>query len=117
MEGEVPDSLLGKEAIALQMGIIKRDTTNLPVREVLFKENFKNIVDSISIIPFSEGKTFTMRSGELEKGKMKVKVFETVAHLTDVYLGLKTDNEGIDMKDSIMIGSMEEPTTNGNWND
>jgi hypothetical protein len=32
MEGEVPDSLLGKEALALEMGIIKRDTNNIPVR-------------------------------------------------------------------------------------
>ena len=34
----IPDSLLGKEALALEMGIIKRDTTKIPVREILFTD-------------------------------------------------------------------------------
>ena len=117
MEGEVPDSLLGKEAEALRLGIIIRDTIKIPVREELFKENFQSFVDSISYIPFSGGEKFTIAAGELEKGKMKVKVFEVKAPITAVYKGLKTDNEGIDMTLFIAIGSMEEPTTNGNWND
>ncbi|PJA08014.1 MAG: hypothetical protein COX70_04880 [Flavobacteriales bacterium CG_4_10_14_0_2_um_filter_32_8] len=117
MEGEVPDSLLGKEAEALRLGIIIRDTIKIPVREELFKENFQSFVDSISYIPFSRGEKFTIAAGELEKGKMKVKVFEVKAPITAVYKGLKTDNEGIDMTLFIAIGSMEEPTTNGNWND
>ncbi len=116
MEGEVPDSLLGQEAKALEMGIIKRDTTKIPVKNELFKDNFDAIVDSMMYIPFSGGKQFAIRAGEVEKGKVKVKVFEVVAHLTDIYKGLDTDNEGYDMKDSLMIGSMAEPTTNGNWN-
>ncbi|MCB0401561.1 MAG: hypothetical protein KDD41_05720 [Flavobacteriales bacterium] len=115
MEGEVPDSLLGREQEALAMGIIRRDTTKIPVREELFKENFDAIVDSMMYIPFAGGKQFIIRAGELEKEKIKVKVFEVVAHFTDVYRGLNTDNEGYDMKDSLRIGSMEEPTTNGNW--
>ena len=117
MEGEVPDSLLGKEAEALRLGIIIRDTIKIPVREELFKENFQSFVDSISYIPFSRGEKFTIAAGELEKGKMKVKVFEVKAPITSVFKGLKTDNEGIDMSVFIAIGSMEEPTTNGNWND
>ena len=117
MEGEVPDSLLGKEAEALRLGIIIRDTVKIPVREELFKENFQSFVDSISYIPFSGGEKFTIAAGELEKGKMKVKVFEVKAPITSVFKGLKTDNEGIDMSVFIAIGSMEEPTTNGNWND
>lgn len=116
MEGEVPDSLLGKEAEALALGIIKRDTTKIPVREELFKGNFSSIVDSMMYIPFTNGKNFIIRAGEVEKGKVKVKVFEVVAHLKDIYQGLDTDNEGYDMADSLRIGSMEEPTTNGNWN-
>lgn len=116
MEGEVPDSLLGKEAEALAMGIIKRDTTKIPVRDELFKGNFQSVVDSMKYIPFTNGKEFTIRAGELEKEKIKVSVFEVVAHLKDVYVGLDTDNEGYNMQDSLRIGSMEEPTTNGNWN-
>lgn len=115
MEGEVPDSLLGQEALALEMGIIVRDTTKIPVREQLFSENFESIVDSMAFIPFSGGKQFTIAAGAIEKNKMKVAVFEVKASLTDVYKGLETDNEGYDMSEFITIGSMEEPTTNGNW--
>jgi hypothetical protein len=117
MDGEVPDSLLGRESEALALGIITRDTTLIPVREVIFKENFQSIIDSLVYIPFSGGEEFTIASGELEKNKMKVKVFEVKAPLTALYKGLKTDNEGIDMSEFMAIGSMEEPTTNGNWKD
>lgn len=116
MVGEVPDSLLGQEALALEMGIIIRDTTKIPVREQLFKENFEAIVDSMPFIPFSGGKQFTIAAGAVEKNKMNIAVFEVKAALTDVYKGLKTDNEGYDMSKFIAIGSMEEPKTNGNWN-
>ncbi len=108
---------MGNEAEALRLKIIIRDTTKIPVREELFKENFQTFVDSISYIPFSGGEKFTIAAGELEKGKMKVKVFEVKAPITSVFKGLETDNEGIDMSLFIAIGSMEEPTTNGNWND
>ena len=117
MDGEVPDSLLGRESEALALGIITRDTTLIPVRDVLFKENFITIIDSLIYIPFSGGEKFTIASGELEKNKMKVKVFEVKAPLTSIYKGLETDNEGIDMSEFMAIGSMEEPTTNGNWKD
>ena len=116
MEGEVPDSLIGKESLALEMGIIIRDTTKIPVREQLFKENFASIVDSIAYIPFSGGKQFTIASGAVEKNKMNIAVFEVKAALTDIYKGLNTDNEGYDMTKFIAVGSMEEPKTNGNWN-
>jgi len=116
MIGEVPDSLLGKEALALEMKIIQRDTTKIPVREILFLENFNKVLDSLAYIPFSGGVKFTMDAGTVEKGKVVVGVFEVKASLKDVYKNLKTDNEGIDMSEFITIGSMEEPTTNGNWN-
>lgn len=115
MEGEVPDSLLGQEAKALEMGIIRRDTTKIPVRDILFQDNFDNIVDSMPYVPFTDGKTFAIDAGELEKGKVTVKVFAVTAYLRDIYSGLKTENEGYDMADSLSIGSMEEPKTNGNW--
>ncbi len=116
MEGEVPDSLLGKEALALEMGIIVRDTTKIPVREQLFKENFASIVDSIQYIPFSGGKQFTIAAGAVEKNKINIAVFEVKAAFTDIYNGLETDNEGYDMSKFMAVGSMEEPKTNGNWN-
>jgi hypothetical protein len=117
MEGEVPDSLLGQEALALKMGIIKRDTTRIPVREVLFSNNFDEILKKMPTIPFSGGKQFTFNAGTIEKNKNQIPVFEVSADLKDVYAGLETNNEGYDMSFPIAVGSMEEPTTNGNWKD
>ncbi|MBI2281310.1 MAG: hypothetical protein HYU68_11560 [Bacteroidetes bacterium] len=113
--GVVPDSLLGQEAKALAMGIIVRDTSKIAVREELFKDNFQQVVDSLAIIPFSGGAQFSINSGEIEKGKVKVKVFEVTAPYTEVFKGLKTDNEGIDMTQALILGSMTEPSINGNW--
>ena len=113
--GVVPDSLLGQEAKALAMGIIVRDTSKIAVREELFKGNFQQVVDSLAIIPFSGGKQFSINSGEIEKGKVKVKVFEITAPYTEIFKGLKTDNEGIDMTQALILGSMTEPSINGNW--
>ncbi|MGB0888360.1 MAG: hypothetical protein ACPGSL_09575 [Vicingaceae bacterium] len=115
MEGEVPDSLLGKEALALEMGIIKRDTSKIPVRNILFTDNFDNIVDSMPYIPFAGGKQFTIAVNTIEKNKIKLPVFEVKADLKDIYVGLKTDNEGYDMEDYLAVGSLEEAKTNGNW--
>ncbi|MCB9174921.1 MAG: hypothetical protein H6589_09955 [Flavobacteriales bacterium] len=113
--GVVPDSLLGQEAKALAMGIIVRDTSKIAVRNEMFKENFQQVVDSLSIIPFSGGSNFSINSGEVEKGKVKVKVFEVTAPYKEIFKGLKTDNEGIDMNQALILGSMTEPSINGNW--
>ncbi len=69
----------------------------------------------MAIIPFSGGKQFSINSGEIEKGKVKVKVFEITAPYTEIFKGLKTDNEGIDMTQALILGSMTEPSINGNW--
>ncbi|NQX99046.1 MAG: hypothetical protein HRT73_14395 [Flavobacteriales bacterium] len=116
MEGEVPDSLLGQEALALELGIIRRDTTKIPVKEILFTDNFNNIVDSMPYIPFAEGKQFTIATSSIEKNKLKMPVFEVKANLKDIYLGLETDNEGYDMSKYLAVGSLEDAKTNGNWN-
>ena len=114
--GEVPDSLLGKEALALEMGIIIRDTSLIPVRNEMFVgENFEEIIKSMPIIPFSNGKQFDIDAGEVEKGKIKVKVFEVKASFKDIFTGMDVKNEGVDLDEFMILGSMTEPTTNGNW--
>tara|TARA_B100000809_G_C15134616_1_gene530003 strand:+ start:3721 stop:4314 length:594 start_codon:yes stop_codon:yes gene_type:complete len=115
MEGEVPDSLIGQEALALEMGIIKRDTTKIPVQDILFVENFNSIVDSLAYIPYSGGKQFTIAVSTIEKSKIQLPVFEVKASFKDVYKGLNTDNEGYDMEKFHAVGSLEEAKTNGNW--
>lgn len=114
-EGEVPDSLIGQESRALELGIIIRDTTKVPVREELFKDNFDKVVKDMNIVPFSDGVEFEIAAGEIEKGKVMVKVFEVKTPYKNVYHGLDLKNEGVDLDAYIAVGSMEEPTTNGNW--
>ncbi|HCQ29462.1 MAG TPA: hypothetical protein DIU39_04185 [Flavobacteriales bacterium] len=113
--GDLPDSLLGQEAKAIELGIITRDTTLIPVRDTLFKQNFDMIVDSLPYIPFSGGKKFNIDAGEIESGKVKVKVFEVSASLGDIYRGLDIANKNIDTTEVLKVGSMQEATLNGNW--
>jgi hypothetical protein len=113
--GELPDSLIGQQAKAIELGIITRDTTLIPVRDTLFTKNFDQIVDSLPFIPFSGGKKFRINAGEIESGKVKVKVFEVSASLGNIYRGLDIKNKNIDTSEVLKVGSMEEATLNGNW--
>ncbi len=114
-EGDLPDSLIGQETKAIEMGIITRDTTLIPVRDTLFSGQFEQVVDSLPYIPFSGGKKFNIDAGEIESGKVKVKVFEVSASLGNIYRGLDLSNKNIDTSEVIKVGSMEEATLNGNW--
>jgi hypothetical protein len=115
--GEVPDSLIGQEALAIEMGIIVRDTSLIPVKDNMFiGEDFDKIIKSMSTIPFSDGKQFEINAGEVEKGKQKIKVFEVKASFKDIFNGMDVKNEGVDLDDFMILGSMTDPTTNGNWN-
>ena len=113
--GDVPDSLLGQTARAIELGIITRDTSLIPVRDSLFTDNFNTIVDSLAYIPYSGGKEFNIDAGEIESGKVKVKVFEVSAKLGDIFRGLDIKNNNIDGEELLKVGSMEEATLNGNW--
>ncbi len=113
--GDLPDSLIGQEAKAIEMGIITRDTSLIPVRDTLFSGHFAQVVDSLPYIPFSGGKKFNIDAGEVESGKVKVKVFEVSASLGNIYRGLDLSNKNIDTSEVIKVGSMEEATLNGNW--
>ena len=114
--GEVPDSLLGQEALAIELGIIVRDTSLIPVRsEMWIGENFDKIIADMPNIPFSDNKQFTIEAGEMEKNNQKIKVFEVKASFKDIFNGMEVQNEGVDLEDFMILGSMNEPTTNGNW--
>ncbi len=108
--GNVPDTLT--ESQAVEMGIVIRDTSLVPA-STIFPEDFAT--DSLRIVPFSEGNEFKMKAGVIEKNKVNVNVFEASARLEDVYNGLKTKNENVDLDDVLKVGSMTEPITTGNW--
>ncbi len=108
--GNVPDTLTEVEAV--ELGIVIRDTALVPARTI-FPDDYP--VDSLRIIPFSEGNEFKMKADIIEKNKVNVNVFEASAKFEDVYNGLDTKNENIDLKDVLKVGSLTEPITTGNW--
>ncbi|NNM15758.1 MAG: hypothetical protein HKO56_03785 [Bacteroidia bacterium] len=81
--------------------VIVRDTTYISVKDSLFKNNIP--IDSLPIIPFTNGAKFSLEAGIIEKGRVKVPVFEVI------------DTEPFDKKDVLKVGSMTEPTNAGNW--
>lgn len=119
--GEIPEDLLGqiteKEAIA--KGMIIRDTTKVSVLDSLFHGNPG--IDTLRFIPWSGGREFYMRKGEIETAsKLKVKVFEATAPSKYILTGLDEQeiinfNDGLPYK-GLKVGSIEEVNNGaGNW--
>lgn len=81
--------------------VIIRDTIIVSVKDSLFPGNYP--IDSLPYVPFGEGAKFKLDAGEIEKGKVKVKVFEAV------------DTAPFDPKQVLRVGSMTEPSNAGNW--
>lgn len=118
--GAVPDTLSEEEAV--QLGLVSRDTSYISVQDSIYSirylaDRFGTFsVDSLPYIPFAQnGELFEFKAGEIEKGKMKVKVFWVNAKFGIIYTGLDTDNEAIDLEEGLAVGSMDEPSTSGNW--
>ncbi len=101
-----------------------RDTLGyIPVIDSLFKGRSGFKVDDIKFIPYTTKDVFKMEAGIIDKGGVKVNVFEASA-LYSVYLkGL--DNQGVinliatkeqlERFPGLKVGSMTEATTDGNW--
>ena len=107
--GFVPDTLTEQEAVDL--GIVSRDTMSVSVRDSLFKMD--GDINDIRMIPFSKNQEFAMESGIIEKGQVKVPVFEVFAQNAYIFDGIKP--EYYNPKDGLRVGSMTEPSTSGNW--
>lgn len=87
----------------------------------LFKKNFN--VEQIKMIPYSDGKVFNLDAGTIEKGKVEVKVFEVSAPYDQILAGLDKQlvinliatRKQLEKYPGLKVGSMEEPSTDGNW--
>ena len=118
--GETPDSLT--EDQALMAGIISRDTVFVPVYQTIYNQDYLDTRDSrfpfdlemLSIVPFSD-KTFNIESGNIEKGKVVVQVFEVSTTFGTFLNGLDATNKGIDLDNTLRVGSMSDASINGNW--
>lgn len=87
----------------------------------LFKKKFS--VDQIKMIPYSDGKVFNLAADTIEKGKVEVKVFEVSAPYEEILAGLDKQlvinliatRKQLEKYPGLKVGSMEEPSTDGNW--
>lgn len=126
-EGSLTDSMLEAgmtEIKALALGIIKRDTIKVSVKDSLFPANYA--VDSLAFIPFVDGdEKFVMGSGIVVTGSgVKVQVFEAKVH-NNIYLKGLEAQEVINLNDKtqklerypgLKVGSLEAANNNaGNW--
>ncbi len=93
------------------------------VSDSLFGKRQNYNLMSLSLIPFSEGEKFEMNAGVIERSGMDVNVFEAVAPYTAYLKGMdeQTINnliakqEDIEKYAGLKVGSMAEPSTDGNW--
>lgn len=105
--GSVPDTLTESEA--LEMGIIVRDTIYEPVMNRVFlseeaqkERKFEFQIDSLRYAPIS-GAELYMKVDAIASGGQQVPVF------------LLKDMKPFDISDTLMVGSLTEASTNGNW--
>lgn len=118
-EGMVPDTMSESQAVLL--GLVTRDTSYVSVKDSIFSPRYLRdhlmafYIDSLPYIPFGEGARFDFNAGFVEKGKVRVSVFAVFAAFEHVYNGIDTDNEAIDLGEGLQVGSMDDPSTSGNW--
>jgi len=128
-EGVVPDSIYlnaknPKEAelTAIKLGIIKRDTIRISVKDSLFA---KYNVDTLAFIPYNESKEkFQLNAGTIKTLSKTIRpVFELKVHNNSFTQGLDRQlvinlNDKARDNDKFpgyIVGSMEEVSTSGNW--
>ena len=92
------------------------------VADSLFGRRAHFVLDSLPYIPHS-GVMYTLDAGEVEKGGLNVHVFEASAHYNHILKGLDKQRlinliksrKDIDKFPGLKVGSMQEPSTDGNW--
>jgi len=93
------------------------------VADSLFKDQPGFDYNKINIVPFSNGKKFTIKAGVIKKGGVKVNVFEVKTPFTNYLRGMNKQliiNLIASIKErkkypGLKVGSMTEPSTDGNW--
>jgi hypothetical protein len=107
------------DSLQVAMGLVVRDTIYINVADTLFPAGAERlrafIVDSLPFVPFSGGEKFNLNAGEIEKNKVKVKVFEAFASYEQMLKGLNAKQNNVSLQDGLRVGSMTEPSTSGNW--
>ena len=81
--------------------VVIRDTIMVSVRDSIFPSDY--YIDSLRYIPFTDGSTFKLEAGTVERSNVRIPVFEA------------TDTDPFDKNKVLKVGSMTEPTNAGNW--
>jgi len=110
--GSVPDSLT--EAEAVRLGIVKRDTMWMPVRDSL-QVRMTYPLDSLPYVPFSGGKRFAMDADFIERGLVKLPVFEAFTIPEHYLADLDKWRIYYTRLAGLKAGSMVEASIDGNW--
>jgi len=96
------------------------------VSDSLFRNRVNFNVNDLRYIPFSNKEQFEMQAGYIMRGGLKVAVFEAKAPYKS-YLNiddkkfrqrvnnLRAEQEDMDKYAGLKVGSMDEPSLNGNW--
>jgi hypothetical protein len=93
------------------------------VADSLFSKRPNFTIDSLRYIPYSNGDLFEIAAGEIDRGGIKVSVYEIKAPYStymkgldrQLVINLTKSKEDIDRYPGLKVGSMEEPSTDGNW--
>ena len=93
------------------------------VADSLFGNRPKFSLDSLQYIPFTSGKRFDIQAGTIERGGVTVPVFQISAPYETFLKGLDKQlvinhiksQLDLDRFPGLKVGSMEEPSTDGNW--
>ncbi len=80
-------------------------------------------LNDFMLIPFSGGDTIELHAGSIDRGGVTVQVFEAKAPYSSYLKGMDKQTvinitqgkKDIDLYPGIKVGSMTEPSTDGNW--
>ncbi len=127
-DGDIPEEWLDELGFekarekALDEGVITREPIQVPVLDSLFHQGFST--DSLRYVPYCDGVTFTLTSGELlTSSNLTVQVVEAYCLYDDLLNGMdrqlvvnyKDERMKIVGFEGLKFGSMEEGTLTGNW--
>lgn len=81
----------------------------------LFKHRPGFKLADLMIIPFSDGEKLQMKAGKLDRGGVSVDVFEVIVPKRSYLKGLDENLVNRENIKDLILGSMTDPTTDGNW--
>lgn len=110
--GHVPDTLTETEAV--RMGIVERDTIWIAAKDSLLR-NARYPIEELPYVPYGQGERFAMNAGFIERGLVKLPVFEASVQPI-IYMGdLDRWRVYYTREEGLRVGSMQEAVLDGNW--